>query len=434
VRGEKNQFNHFNQSPNSTKFNQIQPPNMHIVVIGGGAAGFFAAITCAEAQPDARVTIVERGASVLQKVKISGGGRCNVTHACFDARELVQHYPRGSRELLGPFLRFGPSDTVAWFEARGVRLKAEADGRMFPVTDSSQTIVECLWQAARQAGVVVQMSARVEGIFQEKENRWRVEIARAAPLHADAVLVAAGSSESVWQWLGQLGHRVVPPVPSLFTFNVRDPRLQDLAGVSVPSATVEVADTRLRARGPLLVTHWGLSGPAILRLSAWGARDLHDVAYAFSLKINWLGDTPLDEVLRIVQQQKTESGKKQVAANPQCGLPTRLWQRLVAAAGIGEGLRWADLDKKNTLALATELCAGTYAVRGKSTFKEEFVTAGGVDLREVNFKTFESKLHPGLYFAGEVLDVDAITGGFNFQAAWTGGFIAGHAMAGSERQ
>jgi predicted Rossmann fold flavoprotein len=414
---------------------------LQIIIIGGGAAGFFAAITCAEARPDAKVTILERGGSVLQKVKVSGGGRCNVTHACFDPRELVRFYPRGNRELLGPFMKFGPSDTVQWFEERRVPLKTEGDGRMFPQSNESQTIVECLWQSARKAGVEVVMGARVEGIKRASGGQWRVQVAHQDTMYADAVMVAAGSSERVWEWLAELGHKVVPPVPSLFTFNIKDPRLTDLAGLSVPNAHVSVVGQKLAASGPLLVTHWGLSGPGILRLSAWGARTLHDLEYRFTLKINWLGAQQSEEAgLRTSHSgsgvsaghfnvQKTTSGKKQVSTHPQWGIPSRLWQRLTAAAGIGEGLRWADLDKKMTTRLAEELTAGTYEVRGKSTFKEEFVTAGGVDLREVDFKTFGSKLHDGLYFAGEVLDIDAITGGFNFQAAWTGGYLAGLAMA-----
>ena len=400
---------------------------MNVAIIGGGAAGFFAAITVAERLPEARVIIFERGNAVLQKVKVSGGGRCNVTHACFDARELVRNYPRGSRELLAPFLRFGPRETVQWFERRGVRLKTEPDGRMFPVSDDSQSIIDCLWQAARGAGVEVRTGVRVERL-EPLGEQWRVHLTRLAPVVADRVLVASGSSEAVWAMLAQLGHRIVPPVPSLFTFNVKDGRLRDLAGVSVPAATVQVEGTRLSAVGPLLITHWGLSGPAILRLSAWGARDLHDLNYHFSIKINWLGEAPAPEILAELNQTKSENAKKQIVARAQFGLPQRLWERLSAAAGIPADLRWADAGKAHVQALATQITAGVFAVRGKSAFKEEFVTAGGVDLREINFKTFESKLFPNLYFAGEVLDIDAITGGFNFQAAWTGGWIAGNAM------
>lgn len=403
---------------------------MRLAIIGGGAAGFFAAIRAAEQSPEAAVTILERGKSVLEKVRVSGGGRCNATHACFDARELVRHYPRGSRELLAPFLRFGPADTVEWFESRGVRLKTEADGRMFPVTDDSATIVECLRQAAQKAGVAVRTGIRVEGL-EQRGGQWLLigpEKALAGPY--DRVLVASGSSTAMWEALARLGHRIVPPVPSLFTFNTKDTRLRELSGVSVPRAALHIPDTRLSAEGPLLVTHWGLSGPAVLRLSAWGARELFDKNYTFPLAVNWLGTTSPPETGRLLSGFKTELGKKLVVSNAQFGLPARLWHNLCAAAGIPETLRWAELDKQKTAALADQLSAARFSIHGKSTFKEEFVTAGGVDLREVNFKTFESKLFPGLFFAGETLDIDAITGGFNFQAAWTGGWIAGGAMAG----
>lgn len=398
-----------------------------IAIVGGGAAGFFAAITCAEANPACRVTIYERGKSVLEKVRISGGGRCNVTHACFDARELVKNYPRGSRELLGPFMQFGPEQTVAWFEQRGVRLKAEADGRMFPITDDALTIVECLTRAAQQAGVKVLTSTRVEKISREpgsESPRWRI-----GSETYDKIMLASGSSTTVWEWLSELGHTIVPPVPSLFTFNTKDTRLRELAGVSVSNAYLSIPGTKLEAEGPLLVTHWGLSGPAILRLSAWGARDLAKVWYKFPLEINFLPERNLEGVLLDFQRAKMEAAKKIVRSNPLSGLPARLWQRLVEAAGIGPERRWADLSKADLQGLAMQISAAQFQVTGKSTFKEEFVTAGGVSLKEVNFKTFESRICPGLFLAGEVLDIDAITGGFNFQAAWAGGRLAGLAMS-----
>jgi len=359
---------------------------------------------------------------------VSGGGRCNVTHACFDARALVQHYPRGSRELLGPFSRFGSQDTVAWFANRGVRLKTEADGRMFPVTDDSQTIVECLWDAAKRAGVHVQTGARVERL-ERAASGWLVHVGRHSPEPADRVLVAGGSSEGLWNLLATLGHTIVPPVPSLFTFNTKDTRLRDLAGISVPDVYVQIVGTKLDAQGPLLVTHWGLSGPAILRLSAWGARVLHGMAYRFDLSVNWLGNKPASDIEEELNRLKVANARKQISTNAQFSLPTRLWERLVESSDMSSGLRWGDASKQVLARLAKELGTCTFAIQGKSTFKEEFVTAGGVSLREVHFKTFESKLFPGLYFAGEILDIDAITGGFNFQAAWTGGWIAGHAMA-----
>ena len=402
---------------------------MKVVIIGGGAAGFFAAITFAEKNTGAETLILERGNAVLQKVKISGGGRCNVTNACFEPPDLVRNYPRGTRELTGPFSRFGPRDTVQWFEQRGTRLKAEADGRMFPVSDSSQSIIDCLWQSAAKAGVQVLTGSRVEVLVALPDGTWRVEIGNKPAIIAQKVLVASGSSEAIWELLSTLGHTIVPPVPSLFTFNTKDPRLRDLAGVAVSSAMVEIVGLKPVAQGPVLVTHWGLSGPGILRLSAWAARELHDKKYHFTLKINWTGAKSLDEVTAALQELKTDLAKKQVLSHAQLGLPTRLWQSLATAAGVLPDQRWADLNKKTIIKFAQELGAGEFAINGKSTFKEEFVTAGGVDLKEVNFKTFESKRFPGLYFAGEVLNIDAITGGFNFQAAWTGGWIAGNAMA-----
>jgi len=402
----------------------------NVAIIGGGAAGFFAAITCAENYPNCRVTIFERGKNVLEKVRISGGGRCNVTHACFDPRDLVKNYPRGSRELLGPFMQFGPEQTLAWFEQRGVRLKTEADGRMFPTTDDSQTIVDCLCHSAQRAGVRVLTSTRVDKIERETPSattgskpKWRIGTEL-----FDHLMLATGSSSTAWDWLRALGHSIVPPVPSLFTFNTRDTRLRDLAGVSVPSAALKIPGTKLMASGPLLVTHWGLSGPAVLRISAWGAQVLHETGYKFPLEINFLGNIQPFATTESLNNARHEYGKKTVAAHTPFPLPNRLWQRLVEAASIPAERRWADLDKAEIQALSAQITAASFQITGKSTFKEEFVTAGGVSLKELDFKTFQSRICPNLFLAGEVLDVDAITGGFNFQAAWTGGWLAGHAM------
>jgi len=403
---------------------ETMKPETFIGIIGGGAAGFFAAITCAEANPACKVTIFERGKSVLEKVRVSGGGRCNVTHDCFDARELVKFYPRGQRELLGPFMQFGPEDTVAWFEARGVQLKTEADGRMFPTSDDSQTIVDCLTHAAQAAGVKVLTSTRVEKIEPLPDGRWRV-----GAQVFDKIMLATGSSTAAWDWLKDLGHNLIAPVPSLFTFNTKDTRLRELSGVSVPLAQLSIPGTKLAAEGPLLVTHWGLSGPAVLRISAWGARELHEMGYKFPLEINFLQEKDPQAVSKILLEIKQENGKKMVAPNPLFNLPSRLWQRLVEAAGIPSERRWADLGKADLQQLAAQLSRATFQITGKSTFKEEFVTAGGVSLKELNFKTFESRVCPNLHLAGEVIDIDAITGGFNFQAAWTGGYLAGLAMA-----
>jgi predicted Rossmann fold flavoprotein len=404
------------------------------LVIGGGAAGFFAAIRAAEAKPGMKVVLLEKGREVLQKVKVSGGGRCNVTHACFDAKELVKNYPRGSKALLGPFSRFQPGDTIGWFDQRGVRLKIEEDGRMFPTTDSSMTIVNCLVQAAARAGVEVRTGENVTH-FAKQENEsggWLVASQSGQQFHAKSLMVATGSSPRIWELLKELGLAIVPPVPSLFTFNIKDKRIEGLMGLSVPSATVRVVGEKLTATGPLLITHWGMSGPGILRLSAWGARILAEKVYKFEIEVSWLGYNS-EEMVEELNEAKLEHAKKLVASQcPFPSLPRRLWEAIVAAANISNELRWADLGKEKLRKLATELGAGRFQVTGKSTFKEEFVTAGGVDLDGVNFKTFESKLHPGLYFAGEVLDIDAITGGFNFQAAWTGGWLVGSAVATTE--
>lgn len=398
-------------------------PRRSVVVIGGGAAGFFGAIACARARSDLAVTVLEGAARPLDKVRISGGGRCNLTHACFDPRALVQHYPRGQRELLGPFHRFGPRQTVDWFEAEGVATKTEADGRMFPTTDRSETVMGALMGAAQAAGVRLLTRQRVVDL-QPDAAGWQVHT-KDRSFAAQKVLVAAGASPRVWRMLGDLGLPIVPPVPSLFSFNTKDRRLADLAGLSVPHARLQIDDTRLQAEGPLLVTHWGLSGPAILRLSAWGARILHARDHRFTLRICWT-DADVPTALATARQA---TGRRLVATHCPFDLPARLWRRLVTASGIDAQQRWGSLSRAHAQALTEALTASTFAIRGKSTYKDEFVTAGGVDLRAIDFKRFAAKGFSGLHLAGEVLDIDAITGGFNFQAAWTGGWIAGHALA-----
>ena len=399
-----------------------------VIVIGGGAAGFFAAITCAEANLNLRVIVLEKGNSFLQKVKVSGGGRCNVTHACFDPRELVKNYPRGSKALLGPFNRFAPGDTISWFYDRGVELKTEEDGRMFPTSDNSQTIINCLTQSAIDAGVKILTQQNVVSIVQN--SGWVVRTQNGDEYTAEKLMIASGSSPRFWEMLKEFGHTIVEPVPSLFTFNIKDDRIKGLPGLSVPMAQVNIVGEKLEALGPLLITHWGMSGPAILKLSAWGARHLHNRNYEFAISVNWLGLEKEVEVFETLAETKLEQAKKQVVNfNPFPNIPKRLWESLLLATDIPDNLRWADIGKDRYRFLAKELTAGIFNVKGKSTFKEEFVTAGGVHLDEVDFRRFESKLHPGLFFAGEVLDIDAITGGFNFQAAWTGGKIAGEAMA-----
>ena len=398
-----------------------------IIIIGGGAAGFMAAITCAEAAPQHRVTILERGRDTLEKVRISGGGRCNVTHACFEPRELVKSYPRGAQALLGPFHKFGPGDMVSWCHARGVSLKTEADGRMFPTTDNSETIVRCLMQAATRAGVRVETSTSVTELKTRQPTGFEVVTSHGLR-YADKVMVATGSNQRVWQQLAELGHRIVTPVPSLFTFVVQDARLTGLSGLALPAAEVRIIGSKLVATDNFLVTHRGLSGFAVLKLSAWGARHLNQCQYRCSVSVNSCPGYSAAEIAESLQEIKYEHAKKQVGAHAQLGLPSRWWQRLVVAAQIAETMRWADINHKQLAALATQITAATFEVLGKNTHKDEFVTAGGVDLDEVDFRRFESKLVPNLFLAGEVLDIDALTGGFNFQAAWTGGYLAGLAM------
>ena len=401
-----------------------------IVIIGGGAAGFFAAITAAEANPSLRLVIFERGRDVLEKVRISGGGRCNVTHACYDPTELINFYPRGKKELLGPFMRFAPGDTIEWFTQRGVRLKTEEDGRMFPVTDQSGTIVHCLLEAAARAGVKVMTQSRVEHLSPPKSEgaSWRLTVNGQAVM-AHKVMLASGSSTGVWKMLASMGVAIIDAVPSLFTFNIKDARIQGLLGISVPDASVTVGDSDLAAYGPLLITHWGFSGPAILKLSAWGARELATRNYQFTITINWTGSVP-EAVLTWMSGQRINAPKKTVVNSSWPTIPARLWQRRLEKTGIPTNRTWTELRKEEEQALYLELTASTFRVNGKSTFKEEFVTAGGIDLKEIDFRRFAVRSLPGLYAAGEVLNIDAITGGFNFQAAWTGGWLAGKAMAG----
>ncbi len=396
-----------------------------IIIIGGGAAGFFGAIRAAEQSPEAEVMILEKGKEVLTKVKVSGGGRCNVTHACFIPRDLTRHYPRGEKELIGPFHQFAAGDMLDWLDKRGVATKIEEDGRIFPVTDQSQTIIDCFVEAATQLGVRILTRSRVDDILPPTSSgeRWQI-VTPKETFPADKVLVATGSNTKIWRLLEQLGHTIVQPVPSLFTFNITDPRIQELPGISMPQTQVNVQSANLSSEGPILITHWGLSGPAILKLSAWGARELHELNYQFMVTINWTG-REMETIRQTLLAARQEQAKKQIAKHSLFDMPIRLWKSLVNAARIPETLRWADLNKKQFQQLVLQIGECRFEVNGKSTFKEEFVTAGGVDLKEVNFRTFESKLHPGLFFAGEVLNIDAITGGFNFQAAWTGGWIVG---------
>ncbi len=397
-----------------------------IVIIGGGAAGFFAAITCAEANPAAQVTILEKTPHVLSKVRISGGGRCNVTHACFEPAELVRHYPRGAAALRGPFTRFQPRDTMAWFEARGVKLKIEADGRVFPVSNQSESIVKCLMDAAHTAGVHVRSGVHIRSVA--RPDRFVIDLKDDVPLSADVVLLATGSNPHGYDWAAALGHTIEPPVPSLFTFQIDDARLHDLPGISVEKATVKIAGTSLTQTGPLLITHWGLSGPAVLKLSAWAARELAEKHYRAEVIVNWLPDFKGEELQQKLLSLKTALARHNVSASSPLRLPSRLWKRLIGVVGIGDNQKWTDIAKRTLIDLAQELSHGTFVLSGKGAFKEEFVTCGGVCLDEVNFKTMESRRCAGLYFAGEILDIDGVTGGFNFQSAWTTGWLAGRAL------
>ncbi len=430
-----------------------------IAIIGGGAAGYFAAITAAEANPKAKVTIYEQSKRTLTKVKLSGGGRCNVTHQCFDPAKLAQNYPRGARELRGAFHRWQPQDTINWFAKRGVQIKAEADGRMFPITDDSQTIINCFHDAAQAAGVELRKECAVKRITlprcsdtKANQSSLIVHLSDDTQMSADKVLIATGSlkASALTHSLEALGHTIAPLAPSLFAFNLADKRTQGLAGLSVQNASVSLVGPLLLSRssqakpdakavsrqrkpepqiGPILITHRGLSGPAILRLSAWQARPLQEKNYHFEVSINWLGTVSENQLRE--KFARLRKGKTQVKSKVFEQIPRRLWERLVEVVGISEDQKWAQLPKDREATLIDELIDGHYSVQGKTTNKDEFVTCGGVSLKEVNFKNMESKLVPGLYFAGECLDIDGITGGFNFQAAWTGGRLAGLAMAGA---
>ncbi|MCH2043319.1 MAG: NAD(P)/FAD-dependent oxidoreductase [Saprospiraceae bacterium] len=402
-----------------------------VIVVGGGAAGFFSAIRCASLRPDLRVIVLEKGRNFLQKVKISGGGRCNLSHACFEVRELVKHYPRGAKALRGPFSRFACQDTVNWFRQHGVRTKIEEDGRIFPISNKSQSVIDCFMQLAKHYKIELRLQSAVRTIRvpDSVQKEYSVLLQNGEELQAKYLVMATGSSPRMWSTLEDLGYKIIDPVPSLFTFNTKDTRLRQLSGVSVPKAHLQiVGQKKLQGEGPLLVTHWGLSGPVILKLSAWGARFLHRESYKFQLKINWLADYNESEIRSLLQENRQKHPKRTVVKYSVLGLPQRLWNNLVAASGINQE-NWADISKKQLNKLVTILSASIFSIHGKSTFKEEFVTAGGIDLKMIDFTRFESKLHPNLFFAGEVLDIDAITGGFNFQAAWTGAWIIGESIA-----
>ncbi len=400
-----------------------------IIIAGGGPAGFFAAIRCAELNPKLNVLIIEKASQTLGKVIISGGGRCNVTHACFEPAQLITYYPRGGNELRGAFTRFQPKDTVEWFESRGVKLKVESDGRMFPVTDDSNTIAECLRESARKAGVKVELRTSLLGVEKGSRGGFRLELGKEAKvfhLQTNKLVIAAGSDRKTLDTVKSLGHTVIDPVPSLFTFNIKDERIDGLAGVSIENVSLKIDS--ITTRGSMLITHWGLSGPAVLRLSAWGARELFEKKYRAKLTVNWLGEYSFDKALNVLTRNKEwkDNARKKISTTPAFSqIPVRLWKQLVHFIG---DKNWGDVSKAELRRLASELTAGEFAIEGKGQFKEEFVTCGGVSLKEVDFKTMQSRLVDGLFFAGEVLDIDGITGGFNFQSSWTTGWIAGNAI------
>jgi predicted Rossmann fold flavoprotein len=404
-----------------------------LVIVGGGAAGFFAAITAARANANCKVSLFERSSQFLSKVRISGGGRCNVTHALFDPRTFTTRYPRGERQLISPFHRFSAKDTVGWFEARGVLLKREEDGRMFPVTDSSETIIDCLIEDAQNAGVRLFTRKGIESARARSEGGFELKFSGGELINCDRLLLATGGCRSIGgvvELVRSLGHTVESPVPSLFSLHVPAPWLRSLPGISM--SDVELSAEKLRERGPLLITHNGISGPVVLRLSAWGARILHEKNYRFTLRVNWIPKMNEAELRTEFQSRRNTEPTRRVNNSPPGALPARLWEKLVANAGVSSETMWTSLTRAGVNELVRQLRATELEVDGKSLNKDEFVTCGGVRLREINFKTMESRITPNLYFAGELLDIDGITGGFNFQAAWTTGWIAGHAMAGIE--
>jgi len=404
-----------------------------LAIIGGGAAGFFAAITAAETDPEAEVYILEKSTKLLSKVKVSGGGRCNVTNATFENYNLIKNYPRGAKELRKIFDQFSVKDTIKWFESRGVKLKTEEDNRIFPITDNSQTIIDCLLRQAEKNKIKILTGYGVKKIISptSPEHRFTLLFNDHHELQFDKIVIATGGypQQASYHWIEELKQPIQNPVPSLFTFNIPDSKFKDLQGIAVAQANLKLTGVKSEQEGPLLITHWGLSGPGVLRLSAWEARRLNEVNYDFSILINLVPEFNEEKIKEFFNVYRSENPKKIIVSNPLFQIPKRLWERLVELAGISPTTRWSDVSSKGINKLMEELIRNSVKVKGKTTFKEEFVTCGGVDLSQVNISTLESKITPGLFFAGEVLDIDGITGGFNFQAAWSTGYLAGKSMS-----
>jgi len=395
-----------------------------IIIIGGGAAGFFAASASAENSPGNNVIILEKGNAVLSKVKISGGGRCNVTNACTDPAELIKYYPRGGKELLSPFQRFSSGNTIEWFERHGVKLKIEPDGRIFPISDDSQTIVDCLNDTAQKAGIKILKQNGVTNIQKIPGEDWAITTSE-KEFHANAVIICSGSSGSVWKMVESIGHTIEPPVPSLFTFIINDKRIKNIPGISVKNTDIKIEGTKLKSVGPILITHRGMSGPGILKISAWGAKELHKMDYKFKLSINWISGVNQESAKELLIKIKNSNLTRRIYSFSPFEIPLRLWERLLEYINLDKDLKWNNVSQNLITNLASELTDSCFNVSEKSTFKEEFVTCGGVRRSEIDFKNMESKFNKGLFFAGEVIDIDAVTGGFNFQAVWTTGWIAG---------
>ena len=400
--------------------------NKDVIIIGGGAAGFFAAINIAINNSKLKILVLERGNEGLQKVKISGGGRCNVTHAEFIPSDLCSNYPRGNKELLGPFHNFMTTDTIKWFEERGVEMKTEKDGRIFPVSNNSQTIIDCFLNEVHTKKIEVLYNHSVKS-FKKNGESWILHT-QEKTFSASKILISTGSNRNMWNMLKELNHTIVEPVPSLFSFNIDDKRISSIPGITINDVEIKVLNSKISSQGPLLITHKGLSAPSILKLSAFGALEFASLGYKFSISVNFLKISVL-ECLEKLKTFKNNLSKKRVSKLSPFGIPIRLWKELATYSKIKEEKTWAELNNEDLQSLAKQLTSSIFKVTGKSTFKEEFVTAGGIDLKEINFKTFESKLHDNLFFAGEILNIDAVTGGFNFQNAWTGAYIAAKSIS-----